>query len=42
MAHIPVDGTYFPWYTRWAKKEQWELVQQKEISEQEIAGLIDD
>jgi hypothetical protein len=41
MAHVPVGAAYSPWYTGWAKRKGWELVQPKEISEQEIAGLID-
>src|SRR6266700_3372720 len=39
MAYVPVGDTYFPWYTGWGKREEWELVQPKNINAQELANL---
>jgi hypothetical protein len=40
MAYVPAGNTYLPWYTDWAKRQRWELVQPKEITAHEIANLI--
>jgi len=40
MAYLPGEGGYRPWYTGWAKSEEWELIQPKDISPQELANLI--
>jgi len=40
MAYVPVGDSYSPWYTGWAKRQDWELVQPKEISGQEVTSLI--
>jgi hypothetical protein len=40
MAYVPGERGYMPWYTGWAKREEWRLVQPKEISTQELASLI--
>jgi len=39
MAYVPGARGYTPWYAGWAKHEEWELVQPKEISAQELANL---
>jgi hypothetical protein len=39
MAYVPGERGYTPWYTGWAKREEWELVQPKEISAQQLAKL---
>jgi hypothetical protein len=40
MAYVPVGDTYSPWYTGWAKRQRWTLVQPKDISSRELDTLI--
>jgi hypothetical protein len=40
MAYVPIDETYLPWYTGWAKRDHWMLVQPKDISGRELDTLI--